>query len=96
MTLRSASLYLPALFLIVGLGLPADVANGAAVSIAEEAPVAAATTVNSDAQRMFADAPYGVDPVVTGPRSAPFRQQQQLAGCDKAVWPDIPIACYPG
>jgi hypothetical protein len=44
---------------------------------------------------MFADAPDGVDPVVTGPVSASFKQRQQVAGCDSAVWPKIPTVCYP-
>ena len=48
-----------------------------------------------DVTRLFPDAPHGVDPVVTGPVSASFRQQQAEAGCDKAVWPKIPAACYP-
>jgi hypothetical protein len=48
------------------------------------------------AEEAFSDASYGVDPVVTGPTSASFKKQQADAGCDKAVWPDIPLACYPG
>jgi hypothetical protein len=47
------------------------------------------------AEQMFADAPDGVDPVVTGPVSAAFKQRQKDAGCDSAVWPNIPRACYP-
>ena len=47
------------------------------------------------AEEAFPDAPYGVDPVVTGPTSASFKKQQAGAGCDKAAWPDVPIACYP-
>ncbi|MER9331026.1 hypothetical protein NKJ26_10800 [Mesorhizobium sp. M0152] len=47
------------------------------------------------AQQMFADAPDGVDPIVTGPVSAAFKQRQRDAGCDSAVWPKIPAACYP-
>ena len=39
------------------------------------------------AEQLFADAPDGVDPVVTGPVSASFKQKQQVAGCDSAVWP---------
>lgn len=48
------------------------------------------------AEEAFSDAPYGVDPVVTGPTSASFKKQQADAGCDKAVWPNIPLECYPG
>jgi hypothetical protein len=33
--------------------------------------------------------------MVTGPTSASFKQEQAEAGCDRAVWPDIPLACYP-
>ncbi|WP_245273710.1 hypothetical protein [Mesorhizobium sp. WSM3224] len=47
------------------------------------------------AQQMFADAPDGVDPIVTGPVSAAFKQRQKDANCDTAVWPKIPAACYP-
>jgi hypothetical protein len=49
----------------------------------------------SAAQELFADAPDGVDPMVTGPVPASFKQRQKDAGCDKAVWPNTPIACYP-
>ncbi|AZO50123.1 MAG: hypothetical protein EOS54_23570 [Mesorhizobium sp.] len=47
------------------------------------------------AEQMFADAPDGVDPVVTGAVSAAFKQRQKDAGCDSAVWPKIPAVCYP-
>ena len=47
------------------------------------------------AQQMFADAPDGVDPIVTGPVSAAFKQRQKDANCDTAVWANIPRACYP-
>lgn len=46
-------------------------------------------------EQMFADAPDGVDPVVTGPVSASFKQRQKAANCDSAVWPNIPRVCYP-
>lgn len=49
----------------------------------------------TEAELAYADAPYGVDPIVTGPVSASFKEQQQIAGCDAAKWPDVPIACYP-
>ncbi len=44
---------------------------------------------------LFPDAPYGVDPVVTGPVSAGFRQTREIFGCDRAAWPNVPAACYP-
>ena len=47
------------------------------------------------AAEAFSDAPYGVDPMVTGPTSASFKKQQAENGCDKAAWPDIPLECYP-
>jgi hypothetical protein len=47
------------------------------------------------AEQLFADAPDGVDPMVTGPVSAAFKQRQQNVGCDQAVWPKIPVVCYP-
>jgi len=49
----------------------------------------------TEAEQLFADAPDGVDPVVTGPVSAAFRQRRAEAGCGAAVWPDVPAACYP-
>lgn len=48
-----------------------------------------------DASEIFADAPYGVDPVVTGPVSAQFRERRQHLGCDTATWPNVPRGCYP-
>jgi hypothetical protein len=57
-----------------------------------DAPVAVTETA---AEEAFFDAPYGVDPVVTGPTSASFKKEQAENGCDTAVWPDIPLACYP-
>ncbi|MCX7305920.1 MAG: hypothetical protein NTV73_16555 [Hyphomicrobiales bacterium] len=57
-----------------------------------EAPVGLTQTA---AEEEFSDAPYGVDPMVTGPTSASFRRQQANAGCDAAIWPNIPLACYP-
>jgi hypothetical protein len=47
------------------------------------------------AEEAFPDAPYGVDPTVTGPTSASFKTRQAEAGCNQAVWPNIPLACYP-
>lgn len=47
------------------------------------------------ATQHFDDAPYGVDPMVTGPVSAAFKLRQEAARCDEMVWPNIPAACYP-
>jgi hypothetical protein len=71
-------------------------AAGAAHSAAtlKEAHLALPSDTRSAEQR-FADAPEGVDPVVTGPVSAAFKQRQENAGCDSAVWPEIPTVCYP-
>jgi hypothetical protein len=33
--------------------------------------------------------------MVTGPTSVSFKKQQAEAGCGNAVWPDIPLECYP-
>jgi hypothetical protein len=72
------------------------VAAGAAQSAAtlKETPPALPSDTRS-AEQLFADAPDGVDPVVTGPVSAAFKQRQENAGCDSAVWPKIPAVCYP-
>lgn len=79
--------------LVVGalaLVLVAGVAHSAATRA--DAPKIAAAT---QAEALYPDAPDGVDPVVTGPVSVSFRQRQADAGCDKAVWPNVPAACYP-
>ena len=47
------------------------------------------------AEFIFPDAPDGVDPMVTGPVSAELRARQKALDCDQAVWPNIPVACYP-
>jgi hypothetical protein len=74
-----------------------------AVLLAANAAQSAATqkgaraVVQSDtqtAEQIFADAPDGVDPMVTGPVSAAFKQRQVSANCDSAVWPNIPMVCY--
>jgi hypothetical protein len=57
--------------------------------------IAAEKAIPQDVARRFEDAPYGVDPMVTGPVSTAFRQTQRAAGCDSAVWPNISAVCYP-
>jgi hypothetical protein len=47
------------------------------------------------AEQAFADAPDGVDPMVTGPVTTAFKQRQVTANCDSAVWPNVPMVCYP-
>lgn len=47
------------------------------------------------AELAFADAPQGVDSMVTGPVSAGFRAQQEQSGCAAARWPDVPLECFP-
>jgi hypothetical protein len=75
-----------------------------AVLLAANAAQSAATMKESrpalpseaqSAEQIFADAPDGVDPMVTGPVSASFKQRQDAANCDSAVWPNIPMVCYP-
>lgn len=56
------------------------------------------TTVDQDSaelQQRFAGAPDGVDPVVTGPVSAAFKEKRAFLNCDDAVWPQVPAGCYP-
>ena len=72
--------------------LAANAAQSAA-SLREARPVAQSDT--QTAEQTFADAPDGVDPMVTGPVSAAFKQRQVSANCDSAVWPNIPMVCYP-
>ena len=93
--IRSTSLsrlFLPLAGVLVTVALATGGAQSAATRIG---PLHGDVAAMPDAAAMFADAPDGVDPVVTGPVSASFRQQQAEAGCDKAVWPKIPAACYP-
>ena len=70
-------------------------AAGAAQSAASLKDADIAPPDARTAQQMFADAPDGVDPVVTGPVSTAFKQRQKAANCDNAVWPNIPAICYP-
>jgi hypothetical protein len=49
----------------------------------------------TEAEQAFADAPYGVDPMVTGPTTASFKRKQAIAGCNEAIWPNVPLDCYP-
>jgi hypothetical protein len=74
----------------LALALAAGVAHSSAVR-----KDAVPTTHVTPAEHVFADAAYGVDPVVTGPVSSKFKKVQAEAGCDEAVWPNIPLACYP-
>ncbi|KQZ91452.1 hypothetical protein ASD64_19605 [Mesorhizobium sp. Root157] len=78
------------------LALAAVFAAGAAHSMVGNAGGISDTVLSTtQAQRLFADAPDGVDPTVTGPVSASFKKKQQDTGCAAAIWPDIPAACYP-
>ena len=52
-------------------------------------------TQPTPAELAFADAPDGVDPMVTGPVSAGFKEQQEIAGCATARWPNVPLECFP-
>ena len=72
--------------------LAAGAAQSAATLKQGQPPLASDTPT---AEQLFADAPDGVDPMVTGPVSAAFRQRQEAANCDNAVWPNIPTVCYP-
>lgn len=56
---------------------------------------AASAVAQTPAEIMFPGAPDGVDPVVTGPASAALRERQKAFDCAAAVWPNIPVACYP-
>jgi hypothetical protein len=75
----------------LALLLAAGVAHSTATRHMERPEILAATA----AEEAFPDADYGVDPMVTGPTSASFKREQAKAGCGKAVWPDVPLACYP-
>ncbi|QPC90253.1 hypothetical protein GA829_06415 [Mesorhizobium sp. INR15] len=71
-------------------------AAGAAQSAAGFKETRAAVQSDTQtAEQAFADAPDGVDPMVTGPVSTAFKQRQVTANCETAVWPNIPMVCYP-
>lgn len=79
-------------------------AASAIVAVSALTPVAARTPVSEapvekaslpDAEEMFPDAAFGVDPMVTGPVSEEFRQRQRDLRCAEAKWPNIPTGCYP-
>ncbi|MCI5074959.1 hypothetical protein [Oricola sp.] len=55
----------------------------------------AVDTAPTETELAFADAPHGVDPMVTGPVSTSFRERRAIAGCEQAEWPEIPLKCYP-
>lgn len=92
--IRSASLsrlFIP----LAGVAVAIALASAAQSAASYGTPLDDRQAMASEAAQLFADAPDGVDPVVTGPVSAAFRQKQAAAGCADAVWPDIPAACYP-
>lgn len=84
-------LYMPA----AALALAVAVAGAAQSAATHADPRAGGEAPPSDVAKLFADAPDGVDPIVTGPVSAAFSRKQATAGCDTAVWPNIPAVCYP-
>ncbi len=73
----------------------AVIAAGTAHSLTRGDYGAETALTASAAEELFADAPAGVDPMVTGPVSASFKKRQRDAGCDRAKWPNVPVACYP-
>ena len=73
----------------------AVVAAGTAHSVTRSDLESETVLTASAAEELFADAPAGVDPMVTGPVSVSFKKRQRDAGCDRAVWPNVPVACYP-
>ena len=82
---------------LLGLSCAIIPASGAAPTAKPDAHIALqgdAADVDRLAER-FDDAPYGVDPVVTGPVSTAFRQRQKAARCAEANWPNVPQACFP-
>ncbi|WP_245476114.1 hypothetical protein [Mesorhizobium sp. M7A.F.Ca.US.006.01.1.1] len=81
--------------LIASVAFAVLLAANAAQSAATMKESRPALSSEAQAEQIFADAPDGVDPVVTGPVSAAFKQRQVSANCDSAVWPNIPIVCYP-
>ena len=96
-TMRIAGTFVAAAILSAGIAFSAMGARGIADTPSARAAIAAEVlpVAVTEAEMMFPDAPDGVDPIVTGPRSAQFRSQQQALDCDRAVWPNVPAGCYP-
>lgn len=81
--------------LVAGAAFAVLLAAGTAHSLTRSDYEVRTLLTASAAEELFADAPAGVDPMVTGPVSASFKKRQRDAGCDRAVWPNVPGACYP-
>jgi hypothetical protein len=86
-------------FKLLGIFVAASASAAGAIGVAHsmgtrdvERPAVQSDTA---AERAFPDAPHGVDPVVTGPASASLEERQSAARCAEAVWPNIPLDCYP-
>ncbi|MBS3647907.1 hypothetical protein KEU06_04595 [Pseudaminobacter sp. 19-2017] len=92
-----------AALVISGAAVAAEIAyplEGERLALVAPQIGAAVSSINpaqpsQDETERFADAPYGVDAMVTGPVSAAFKQQQERLGCAEAEWPNIPTGCYP-
>ncbi|KQZ28412.1 hypothetical protein ASD50_19830 [Mesorhizobium sp. Root552] len=83
-------------FSLAAIAITAIFAAGAAHSmVSASAPLSEKVLAATEAEQLFADAPDGVDPMVTGPVSVSFKKKQHAAGCAEAKWPEIPVACYP-
>jgi hypothetical protein len=86
-------------FKLLGIFVAASASAAGAIGVAHsmgtrdvERPAVQSDTA---VEQAFPDAPYGVDPMVTGPTSASLEERQSAARCAEAVWPNIPLDCYP-
>ena len=80
------------------LSVSAIAAACAFTPVLARTPVLEATfepDVGLEAEDLFSDAAFGVDPMVTGPVSEEFRARQLKLGCAEAKWPNISVGCYP-
>ena len=80
------------------IAFSAVVAASALTPVSARAPVMEASLEQDaaqEAEEMFPDTAFGVDPMVTGPVSDEFAQRQRELGCAEAKWPDVPAGCYP-
>lgn len=78
---------------LVSPGFAAPIASETRLALQDRSATPAPETPSVEDR--FAGAPDGVDPVVTGPVSAQFKQTRNFLGCDKAEWPNVPAGCYP-
>ena len=95
-TVRVAAMAVASLACVGAIALAATEGVGQTKGeIAALVPATPYTGEKTLAELAFPDAPYGVDPIVTGPSTASLESRQESLGCADAVWPKVPVDCFP-